>query len=444
MKPLIILIVLSLCSCSSGTPTGNTPIDEPGTPNHTIQVDGQLYEVVDADPGGNAILWRLAADGSQSHQLDIGPVSGPIVDVEALWGWMWIADRHSVFRASLESRSTRWALARRVWTTADAATIISSLGTTDDRLGIQTNSGTEYLLEADLGFRVCDGQMPPDNAYEVGQTYTHNGYIDFMPGSLPLILGVPHNGALVPDGWITDPDMLKSDGGSLAFTLALADELERLTGERPSLVINNVMRNVLNLNRAWSSETNFGNPEAEAAWNAYHDFIEAQKSVVSDVCGQGLFIDVHTQALSHRKSGLGFQLTAGEINLPDDALDLLEARSNLRGLMASDFNFRVSQAVRGPLSLGNLLNRETSPFLPNADEPVPLKVTGGTTQYFRGGFNADSHGSHHDGGPVDGIHMENDWHYINNGVAARQAHAIHVADALVEYMERWYGFLLRK
>lgn len=447
---LVVTVPMGCASGAGGDPADTSIPDAPTGSSFTA--GGQRYAVADAPAGGNAVIWRLDAGGSRVDPLDVGPVSGPIVDVEAAWGWLWVVDGNTLYRAKLDSRAGAWWLARRVWSTVDTVTI-QSIDVAGTQLAIHTSSGTEFFIEADLAFRDCDGDAPAGFDYETGQTYTHGGLIDFTPGTLPVFLSVPHNGTVVPADWLIDPEMASRDGGSLAFALLLAEELDRLTGRRPGLIVNNVQRNILNLNIAWTAtanpmEPNYGNPDAEAAWNAYHDFVDAQKAWVAGVCGSGLYIDVHTSGLEHQKSMLGFQLTTGQINLLDAELDLLVERSNLRGLLDSDSGFLLSKAVRGPLSLGALLNLGQYPFLPNDVEPIPPSVVGGGTQYFRGGYNADRHGSRHDGGPVDGLHLENDWRYINNGLpgietaAVRRAYAEHVAATLIDYLERWYGFVL--
>ena len=141
-----------------------------------------------------------------------------------------------------------------------------------------------------LTLSVCAGA-----ASATAQTFTPgvpvlgaNGYIEYIPGNLPLIFSAPHGGDLQPasiplrseaacgeDDFSTVRDLNTAE-------LALAVQAAFLgrTGKYPHIIINRLHRNRLDANRPLDGCA-CGNQDAMQAWTELQDFINIAKEAVA-------------------------------------------------------------------------------------------------------------------------------------------------------------------
>jgi len=281
----------------------------------------------------------------------------------------------------------------------------------------------------------CVQNSPTDYNYIPGQSYFgNNNWIEYIAGDLPIIIGAPHGGELTPEEVPVYNDGLAQDGGSQDYARATAQSLYDQTGKYPHLIINHLMRNRLNLNRA-QEDDNFNNPQAMQAWNEFHEFINQAKAWVNQACGKGAYFDFHTNGHEHGYNELGFLLSRSELNLEAAQLNLLQANSSIKNL-ASDTTQSFWDILYGPNSLGNIMHDQYELLtIPNARD-MPF-----AHDYFSGGYNTQNHGSR-DGGKVDGIQIESHWRYVNNGGATRLDYSQKLASSIKAYLQYWYGFTL--
>jgi hypothetical protein len=283
----------------------------------------------------------------------------------------------------------------------------------------------------------CIGPAPEAWKYEANKSYFGGkNYIEYIPGTLPIIISAPHGGTLAPDEIPAQEGALR-DGGSQDNARQVADELFRLTGERPHLIVNHLTRNRLNANRAKANELSYGNPAAEKAWDEYHGFIEDAKAWVTTSCGRGHYFDFHTNGHAEKWVELGIALDGSDLKLGDAALNTqaLVDKSTLRHL-AQNSSLSLADIVRGPTSLGGLLAAEGIKVVPSPAYPDP-----GTGGYFNGGYNVRRHGSTQ-GGVIDGTQIESHSSYINNGAEARRNYSIKLGRSIKKFLEIHYGFQL--
>lgn len=245
--------------------------------------------------------------------------------------------------------------------------------------------------------------------------YSRNDYVEYQPGDLNVVLSVPHGGRLKP-ATIPDRDAgvfvngketydhsikvkdvenlavrQKSDIYTVELSLMVADELERLTGKRPHIVICQLYRAKMDANCAMEKAT-FNIPEAVEAWNAFHGFIDRAKN---SIVGPGLFLDIHGQGHPEEWVELGYTIPAGDLN----AKSYTATRASLESLVSRRF-LKYEQAITGPDSLGTLLEAEGYRTVPSAGIPGP-----GDGNYYSGGYNTEIHGSR-DGGVIDAVQIE--------------------------------------
>ncbi len=260
-----------------------------------------------------------------------------------------------------------------------------------------------------------------------------NRYVEYRPGTLPLVVSAPHGGteepSEVPDRtWGT----VVSDRNTEFLAFALADALEARLGGRPHVVVSHLHRRKLDPNRELG-EAAQDDPLAEHAWREFQAFIEhASARVVADH-GTGFYIDLHGHGHPIPRLELGYLLTAADLARTDDALDQgnWSVDSSVRTLVdAAGVPF--SHLLRGPDALGSLLEARGYPAVPSDGQPDP-----GDDPFFSGGYNTRRHGSV-DGGPVSGVQIEAPYPGIRDSAENRAAFAQALAEALDVYLSRWY------
>jgi N-formylglutamate amidohydrolase len=266
--------------------------------------------------------------------------------------------------------------------------------------------------------------------YVTGQTYFgRNGYIEFTAGDLPIIVSAPHGGAIepaeIPNRTSGDT---ATDSGTEDLSRAVAAALRARTGRQASLIICRLRRTKLDVNRD-IGEAAQGNADATQAWREYHAFIEAARDLVLARRGRGLVIDLHGHSHRVTRTELGYLLTANDLNRSDTELDraALASRTSIRAL-AGGSAVAFSALLRGPSSLGGLLQRAGYASVPSPGTPGP-----GSDPYFNGGYTTARHGSRN-GGSVDAVQIELPFRSVRESATARSRFAAALADALVTYL----------
>ncbi len=94
-----------------------------------------------------------------------------------------------------------------------------------------------------------------------------------------------------------------------------------------------------------------------------------------------------------------------------------------------------SQLLRGPTSLGGLLEAEGVAAVPSPAEPSP-----GSDEYFTGGYNTRRHGSIDDGEVVSGIQIEHHFPGLRDTDVNRRAYATRLAVAIRSYVLEHFGY----
>jgi hypothetical protein len=167
------------------------------------------------------------------------------------------------------------------------------------------------------------------------------------------------------------------DLGTCQLARELVDALVRLAGASPSLVLNELRRVKVDMNRPLPSAVDQGgegrSPLAEAAWSEYHTAI---KSLLDSHCatsGYCMLIDLHGQ--SHRPcSELGYLVTQQDLRQADAVLDAMvppPVNSVQRLADVSAAQLSLSELIRGPSSLGACLERQGYAALPSPSHPHP-------------------------------------------------------------------------
>lgn len=273
-------------------------------------------------------------------------------------------------------------------------------------------------------------------APEPGSSYTgRRGYIEYLPGSLPVILTAPHGGdqepVEIPDrGWGTTV----TDLHTRELALAVRDALHERTGAYPHLVICHLDRAKLDANRD-IEEAAQDEWAAERAWWEYHAYADQAGELVEDEFGRGLYLDIHGHGHDVQRIELGYLLSPSELGMSDDALSAatMVDKSSIGALVRSS-GTSLAALVRGGASLGTLLSERGFPTVPSSADPDP-----GTDPYFTGGYSTVRHGSRN-GGEISGIQLEHNYSGVRDEASNRRVYADALAEAVILYIAEHYGF----
>lgn len=274
-------------------------------------------------------------------------------------------------------------------------------------------------------------------SYEPGVSYFgRNGYVEYIPGTLPVVLAATHGGLMdppeIPDrGYGTT----RNDTNTLDLTMKMRQALIDLTGHAPHTIVSHLRRRKLDANRE-IVEAAQGDPYAELAWEQFHDWIVTARSIVAANFEGGMFFDIHGHAHDIDRIELGYLLTSDELNRIDAALDALAVvrRTSIREIGRTT-SIPFSQVLRGPTSFGGLLAAEDVPSVPSPNAPGP-----GDAPYWRGGYCTRLHGSVGDGEVISGIQLEHHYPGLRDTSENRQIYAEKVARVIREFMLQHFGF----
>ena len=276
--------------------------------------------------------------------------------------------------------------------------------------------------------------------YVVGQSYfSANGYIEYIPGDLPIIIGQPHDGQLdTNDTGIPIHDTSRGNDNFTSESTALLKQkiYEKTDGGRPHVIINHLAANILNLARSLDEATGT-NVDAQQAWYDYHDFMEDAKGKVIDDWGTGHYFEMHgngVSADSWTMVGLGVDNDIWDLSDSQIANAMrTDSESSIKLLTNTLTDAEVIDATKGPNSIGGYLNAENWKAAPSVQYPQPNNRSG--SAFYRAGWNTWEHSIERPV-KVDATHLENYWEHMKS--SNRDAYINDLADAIINYMEEFY------
>lgn len=258
-------------------------------------------------------------------------------------------------------------------------------------------------------------------------------FIEYIPGSLPIVIAVPHGGRERPEDI---PDrvhgVLDMDANTQELANTLAEAILAETGQHPHLIICRLHRSKIDVNRRLVDAVE-GSPDAEKAWHEHHGFIEiaCQQSIAKH--GFAFLIDLHGHGHLDPRVELGYLHDA--IDLADCAEALDEStyveRSSLRWIV-QQFGIRHSELLYGSRSLGALLELAEFPSTPSQMKPVPSQP------FFRGGYTVARHCQSEQN--ITGLQIEANRPRLRDTAENRLKFAIALTKSLRTYFKINLGF----
>ncbi len=267
-----------------------------------------------------------------------------------------------------------------------------------------------------------------------------DNHIEYIPGTLPIIIGAPHGGSLTPDT-LPDRDEGKvlRDGNTQEIARELRDDMLRRYGAAPHLIVCLLHRKKVDCNRE-IKEAAQGNPAAERAHSEFHSFISQARAAVEKKHSAGLYLDMHGQRHKEQLVEFGYFIPASKINLSDaelEAATLVARQSSVRELDARSPQSFVA-LLRGPQSLGALLEARGIPSIPSPAHPSP-----GTTEYYSGAYDIETHGSLRSG-TISAVQVEMPWVGVRDTKDNRARFVAALSESLGEYFAAHFKMPLGK
>ena len=262
--------------------------------------------------------------------------------------------------------------------------------------------------------------------------FGRQSYTEYVPGGLPIVISVPHGGALAP---ASIPDRTAgtsvTDTNTIELGRAIAQAFANRFGRAPHLIVCHLRRTKLDANRE-VVEAAQGQPDAVQAWNEYHGFIDQATTLARGSAGRGFYIDLHGHGHAISRLELGYLLSSSTLDQSDAQLDAgaSASQSSLRLVMPTTTR-SFSEVLRGSTSLGGLLSAQV-PSVPSPATPTP-----GSDPYFTGGYSTERHTT-----TLPGLQIESHFAGVRDTPASRTAFAEALVAAIKTFVETHLGWTL--
>jgi hypothetical protein len=253
-------------------------------------------------------------------------------------------------------------------------------------------------------------------------------YVEFVPGDFPVVISVPHGGAVAPSNIPDRTGTTVTDSNTIDLGRAIAQAFAARMGRRPHLVISHLRRTKLDANREVADAAQ-GNADATAAWNEYHGFVELAMTTATSGSTRGFYIDLHGHGHPIQRLELGYLLSNSQLDLTDAQLNTggYASSSSLRLAMPLT-SVTFAELLRGPSSLGGLLGASTPSV------PSPAAASPGADPYFDGGYSTERHTAR-----LPGLQIESNFSGVRDTAANRAAFAERLVAALASFLDTHLG-----
>jgi N-formylglutamate amidohydrolase len=245
-------------------------------------------------------------------------------------------------------------------------------------------------------------------------------------GNAPVVICVPHGGRLKPVHVANRRlGVVGEDANTDDLGRRLAEAIRQQSGRSPTLLHCLWHRSKVDMNRELT-EAAQGDEHAEAAWQRYHQLAQQAIREALATHGRILLIDLHGQSHPQNRVELGYLHDAADYH----AGRQLKPQGGSAAILATLHpSLNYDAFLRGPLSLGALLEQQGFQATPSPREPAP------TLPYFRGGYTLRRHTLANPG--VLGVQIEANRLRLRDTHESRQRFAQALASVLPQYLAHW-------
>ena len=313
-------------------------------------------------------------------------------------------------------------------------------------------------------------------------------YIEYIPGTMPVIISAPHGGRLEPGELPTRGcGTNEMDDNTDVLIKEIQKKCFDQFGVYPYIIVNRLHRKKLDPNRNESVAT-CGNSTTKIYFDAFHNFIDAASADITTKFGKGLYIDLHGQSHSIPRVEAGYNLESSSFDedLNNAATNVTElSRVTIKNLIENNIqNLTFEDLIRGSQSFGGIMQTTGGQRYANLGHAgcsrsvgyrtVPSHISTGTSQgscddtnpggysYFAGDFyNNIRHGSgdtstantvvqgggtvNGGGGTIDGIMTEVNRRVRDLGSVYSSTYGVSDArSATIPYFSRDYAKVIEK
>lgn len=323
-------------------------------------------------------------------------------------------------------------------------------------------------------------------AYKPGDTvFGFKNYTKLVVGDddAPLLLGVPHDGTVVGNPEIPETGTTGRDINTLPLAFEIASNFKSATKKRAWIVINTIGRKRVDPNTFPNEvDKRYTNEDAKNTYLSYHSLLKAARERMAEVqkTGKGgLFLDLHGQAHSYQspqpyisvsgksltskfidQTELGYGISNFALSQSDEYLDKLADSSSIAAIAKAHPQVPFSQLIRGPYSFGGLLEAEKVIAVPGTNiktleanaELFGTDVNGNPKKrpYFNGGYCTRKYGTVILGSTkgyqdnISSVQAETPGITVRNNEPIREIAAERFNRAIINYLNKWYGYNFKK
>lgn len=266
---------------------------------------------------------------------------------------------------------------------------------------------------------------------------TNKNYVEYISGSLPIIISAPHGGTYDPD-YISNRNrgVFDIDENTQELTQEILEEFFTQTSCYPHTVLMNLARNKVDANRAINEATS-DDFQSISSYKSFHQFICDAKKQVHRKYQKGLYIDIHGQSHEHGHIEFGYLLLNDTLKLEDKELKKHQKYSSIKTLENFSNKCFIEQ-LKGKSSLSGLMNKKNFKCIPSQD--MPYAKCG---NYFEGAYNTKVYSSQ-DNGSISSIQAEFPYLGCRDTKKNRKRTAKAFVESLIEFMHIHFNMDLKQ
>jgi hypothetical protein len=257
-----------------------------------------------------------------------------------------------------------------------------------------------------------------------------NKYFQCTKGNMPVLISVPHGGALVPDD-IPNRDFgsYKKDRNTVLVSKSILRAFET-KGLKPYVIVMELHRRRIDVNRG--SKEGAQHPEMLAVYKSYHNTIKEWRREIQQKFGYCLLIDLHGQKAKRGFVELGYGLSKEHLSSLD-SLDKEELKkySSLR-LLLSEAE-KAHDVIIGDRSFGTILSQGGYEVFPSLDCQHLEEI------HFNGVYTLHRHVVNRRKEKMFGLNLELSFEGIRDTEVNREKFAASLAIAIEKYLSINFG-----
>ncbi|QNM84137.1 T9SS type A sorting domain-containing protein [Polaribacter pectinis] len=239
--------------------------------------------------------------------------------------------------------------------------INSSTGVIDVSDSTEGTYTVTYTTNGSCPITITDSVTIINEAFPGVSQYQNSSkkYIEYIPGTMPIIISAPHGGRLQPSELPTRScGTNEMDDNTDVLIKEIQKKCFDQFGAYPYIIVNRLHRRKLDPNRNESVAT-CGNSTAKIYFDAFHGFIDQASTDINNKFGKGLYIDLHGQSHSIPRIEAGYNLPSSSFDedLNNTSTNTTElARVTIKNLIENNIsNSTFEDLIRGENSFGGIM-----------------------------------------------------------------------------------------